>query len=92
MENLHSLLSIYYAIDHAIDMGLVSVKKVPQSLILRNHGAPLGMFFQTKNCAFKTFVPSKSSHRVGGVNVFEEQRQISLGARHQLNEISHIFA
>ena len=92
MEHLDSLASLEDTIDDAIDMRLVSVKKVPQSLILRNHGTPVGMFFQTKNCAFKTFVRSKSSDRFGRVNVFEEQFQITLGSGHELNEISHTFA
>jgi hypothetical protein len=47
VENLDSLLSFEDTIDDAIDMRLVSVKKVPQSLVLRSHGAPVGMFFQT---------------------------------------------
>jgi hypothetical protein len=47
MENLHSLLSFYYAINHAIDMRLSSEEKIPELLVLGSHGAAVGMFFQT---------------------------------------------
>jgi hypothetical protein len=92
VEHVDSLASLEDTMDDAIDMRFVPVKKVPQSLILRNHDRPVGMFFQTKNCAFKTFVPSKSTYRVGGVNMFKEQFQITPGSGHELNEISHTFA
>jgi hypothetical protein len=92
VENLHSLGPLLHAIDYAIDMRLVAVKKMPELLVLRNRRASGGMFFQTQDRAFKTFVPSKSRYRFGCVNVFEEQFQITLGSGHETNEISHTFA
>ena len=60
MEHIDSLLSLYNAIDHAINMRLATIQQMPSRLVLRDHGTPVGMFFQTKDRSFKTFVPSKS--------------------------------
>jgi hypothetical protein len=49
VKYLYSLLSLKHAVDHAIDMRLLPIEKVAESLILRRNRASVGMVFQSQD-------------------------------------------
>lgn len=46
VEHIDSLLSLKDTIDHAVDVRLLSVQKMPDLLFLGGHRASVGMAFQ----------------------------------------------
>jgi len=58
MQDFHSFLSLNDAVDHPIDMRLITIKKMPEPAIFRSYRAAIGKFFQGENGPLETFVPA----------------------------------
>jgi len=66
MEHFYLLLVLPYTEYHAIDMGFVSIKQVPEFFVLRCPGASIWLLRQTKNSFVEPAVPSQR-----GLGIFD---------------------
>jgi hypothetical protein len=58
VQDLDSSLSLQYAVNHTINVRLLTIEQVPALSVLRRDSAAPGKFFQTKNGVFETHVPA----------------------------------
>lgn len=67
VQDLDSSLSFQYAVNHTINVRLLTLEQVPVLSVLRRDGAAFGKFYQTKNGVFETRVPTSSG--IGALRV-----------------------
>jgi len=85
VKNFYSPLSFQDAVDHSINMRLVTMKQMPERTIFRRRGAAIGKFFQTENGLLETAVPAPGRLGVWSIDVFVQLGEVSLSARTDAN-------
>jgi hypothetical protein len=92
VEDMDLFLFLQHAVDHAIDVRVATIQQMPEVAALGSGGTPIGSFFQAKDFLLEPLIPAGGRRGFAGVNVIEDQSQITLGSGHELNEISHAFS
>lgn len=91
VEHIHPPLPLVNAVDHAIDMRLISIQQVAESRVFRSLWTALRVLTQAQDGFFQASIPFERCVRMLCVNLFVEDGEVSLRPGRKINEICHAW-
>lgn len=89
MKHIHLFAPLHNAVNYSVDMGLMTVKKMPQVLIFRRDGAAIRALFRPEDFAFDTSVPLQRTIGMSSINSIVDRGKITFRTGRDINEIGH---
>ena len=89
VEHINLLLFLEDAVYYTINMGLMSVKQMPQPVPLSRYRAAVRPLFQTENGRFDPQIPFHGCVRIFGIYLLVKARKVALSMGCRVNDVCH---